>query len=847
MTPQSPHTLFSTGSLLTLSATALSQQRNPLSRITRLDGARLHTPANRVYAHSKFDITFTLDDTDQEVRLVLEPNHDILPDNAQINILASDGTSKSVAPVERSKHKVFKGGAFIKLEDSSEWANAGWARIVISRDGTHPLFEGVFRIAHDHHHIMTSSHYHQTKHRDDPGIEASDKEYMVVWRDSDIMENLPGAGELKRDLSGHSCMSDDTEFNTDLDHPVYQAISTPTELELTSTTPWWAMTAATIFRRQDFRGGNANVDSLISTIGSTVGCPTTRKVALIGIATDCTYAQELGSQEEVQNNVISIVNSASALYESTFGISLAIQNLTITDDSCPAAVNDAAPWNLDCPSANIQTRLNLFSEWRGRFRDSNAYWTLMSTCATNSAVGLAWLGQLCSQGSAQSSQDEIIAGANVVIRTEGGRSEWQVFAHEAGHTFGAVHDCTETTCSRGDSSLQRCCPLSSSTCDADGRFIMNPSTGVGIQAFSQCTVGNICTAMLRQSVKTGCLTDNRNVQTITGQVCGNGIVEAGEECDCGGEDGCAGNPCCDANTCQFTQGSVCDPNNEQCCTRNCQLAAQGFVCRPSTGLCDPEEVCTGESPTCPEDSISDDGVDCGGGLQCASGQCTSRDQQCRSVLGAPLNSSGTYACSDGCAMVCHSDTLLPSAMDCYSLMQNFLDGTPCDGGMCENGICRGGGAIDGIGRFVSDNSDVIIPVVSVVGGLIVVIIVACSIASWRRRRHARRAPKPQTRSTQNSWTSYGGAWRGPTTPHHSMPWGGTTRSASNRSRPGRIRSHADDQNDDQETREPMLPRPDPPPQYTAHNVGHNTEYSNSYGYGGGSYPGLTRGQSVRYA
>ncbi|KAJ2893672.1 ADAM family of metalloprotease-like protein ADM-B [Zalerion maritima] len=823
---------------------ALSQQRNPLSRVTRIDDPILHAPSHRVHSYSDFEITFSLNDKQQKVRLALKPNHDVLADNAQINVLDSAGNVKSIEFVERTDHKVYKGNAFVQQEGSTEWANAGWARISILDDGAMPMFQGAFRIEHDTHHIQTSTSYLQTKHWGDPEIEASAEAFMIVWRDSDIIRDDVG-GELKRGLSGRSsCVSDHLEFNNDPEHPVYEGITNPPDLGIAEeTTPWWAMTAASIFRRQDdgTLGGNGNVDSLSSTIGSTEGCPTTRKVALVGIATDCTYFQDFGSKSDVTQNVIDIVNTASGLYEDTFNISLGIQNLTVIEDECPSTPSDAAPWNVDCSSADITKRLNLFSGWRGQFLDTNAYWTLMSKCNTDSAVGLAWLGQLCSNGSASSTTNETIAGANVVVRTEGGGSEWQVFAHESGHTFGAVHDCTSSTCASGDDEVQKCCPLSSGTCDADGEYIMNPSTGNDITSFSPCSIGNICTAILRQSVKSGCLTSNKDVATISGQQCGNGIVETGEDCDCGGESGCADNPCCNPDTCKFTDGSVCDPSNEDCCTSSCQLASADTVCRDSTGTCDPSETCDGSSAMCPSDEITDDGTDCGDGLQCASGQCTSRDLQCRSVIGVSLTSNDTYACDGSCRMTCHSDSRLPDEYDCYSFMQYFLDGTPCSGGgACENGVCKGSNVVKEIGSWLDENKNIVIPVASVAGGLVLIALLSCCIGSWRRSRRAKHAPKPAVppMQGQNSWSSYGGAWRGPTAPRSSqarnVSRSGSGGLGSGRSGRSRSHGHIDPQNDF-ETRQPMLPTGGQPPPYTP----------GPYAAGRPWQP--SRQQSVRYA
>lgn len=728
--------------LLLQSATAHSTERNPLSQITRIDDPVIKTPSGRIHYHSSFEISFVIPDRQQKIRFVLEPNHDILSEDATVRILGADGTVRRVEAIDRSEHKVYKGSAFVQTEGQTEWTNTGWARVNVYQDGSKPIFEGAFRVAGDQHHIQMSANYRSTAIPGDPSAEHTADEYMIVWRDSDIIPEANLHGDLKRSVgNAASCSSDELLYNRDETNLVYRSWETKQE------TSDWSATPRSLFGRQmdSTAGGTGAGVNLAGSIGSTAGCPTTRKVALVGIATDCTYTQQFNSTADVRKNIIAQVNKASALYENSFNISLGIQNLTISEAVCPGTPPASAPWNVPCrDDTDLTRRLNLFSTWRGQWKDNNAYWTLLTTCNTKSAVGLAWLGQVCQTGT-QSNTNETIAGANVVVRTG---SEWLVFAHETGHTFGAVHDCDRDTCADGFSvSKQQCCPLASNSCNSGGRFIMNPSTGDNIDTFSPCTIGNICSFLGRNSARVQCLASNRDVITITGSQCGNGIVEQGEDCDCGGEQSCANNPCCDAKTCKFTTGSVCDFSNEECCTQQCQMKGAGEICRSSTGICDPEEKCSGSSPQCPADITSPDGTGCGdsgAGLQCASGQCTSRNLQCKTLMGSLTTGNDTYSCSSqGCILSCASPEF--GRNTCYTMQQYFLDGTPCEGGgKCSNGNCQGANLGNQIGAWFTDNKNIVIPVASAVGGLILLFIVCCCVSSFRRRRRpaAIRPPKP---------------------------------------------------------------------------------------------------------
>ncbi|KAF2157219.1 ADAM family of metalloprotease-like protein ADM-B [Myriangium duriaei CBS 260.36] len=764
-----------------VNASASSSTRNPVQSLYSLRNVTIHTPTGRVTALSHFDLSFALSTYDY-VKLSLEPNHDIFPEQGLVmNVLGKDGQLLSQEPVDRLSHKVFKGRTWTKGPEDDVWIPAGWSRVSIHRDGDNPLFQGVFSVDGDSHHVQTTHTYRQTRHVRDPTAPEAEHEYMVMRRDSDIVlddyhvrrsQDAGVIGEM-------SCIADQTHFNIMPEHPVYQ------DIFRRSGPSWAGMSFGPLFGKRDVdpsTGGNSAGVSLVSTIGKTAGCPTTRKVALVGVAADCTYTNALGSKQAAQQNIIEQMNLASNLYERTFDISLGLANLTIMESECPASPAEATPWNQACSTSfDITARLNTFSAWRGNQKDNNSHWTLLSTCPTDTAVGLAWLGQACvntaqtTNGSltgngVSSTGSETVSGANVVVRTNG-TDEWQIIAHETAHTFGAVHDCTSETCSQSQTvSSSQCCPLSANTCDAGQKYVMNPSTSKGISDFSPCSIGNICSALGRNSVRSTCLSDNNNVRTFTGQQCGNGIVEPGEDCDCGGAKGCGNNSCCDATTCKFKSGAVCDDSNDDCC-HSCQFSSAGTVCRASTGTCDPQETCSGNSSKCPADVTTPNGQSCGNGLQCASGQCTSRDQQCKTVMGG-LSQIGnnTYACdSSSCQLTCASPLL--GTGQCAGLMQNFLDGTSCGGGgTCSNGQCKGRSVGGVIKAWIHDNRPLFIGLVVTVGCIILFTFLSCVYRCFSRRR----GPKvvTPTPAPPNSWQ----AWNSAAPPPGGFYYGGGNQS-----------------------------------------------------------------------
>ncbi|GAA6010631.1 hypothetical protein JCM10207_007774 [Rhodosporidiobolus poonsookiae] len=502
----------------------------------------------------------------------------------------------------------------------------------------------------------------------------------------------------------------------------------------------------------DISGGSGTSSNFINSIGSTTGCPKQALVVFVGVAADCTYVSSYGSAEAAREQILTDFNTVSAVYQQSFNVSLGIVELAVMNATCPTTsseVDSSNPWNLPCPSTSgstgtnssigidLNSRLSVFSQWRGDKggSDGAGLWHLLTACQTGSEVGVAWLGTLC-RVAASSSGGQTTSGTAVTAIT---RSEWQVIAHETGHNFGAIHDC-----SSGCSLSGSCCPLTTSTCNADADYIMSPVSQKNVSSFSPCSIGNICTT-LSNSLNTSCLATpgaSGNPSVISLQACGNGILEDGEDCD-PGSDGDS-DPCCDASTCKFANGATCDPRNSLCCTSSCQIAGSGTVCRAAVdSRCDEEETCDGSSAQCPEDKYKSDGSGCGDGLSCASGVCTSRDEQCQNA-GTSLNlrSACSQSASTGCSIACVDPTRSNS---CVILDQSFRDGTSCGyGGRCRDGSCQSGSALDTAKSWYTQNLRISIPVTIVVGIIVLLLLWAllrCLCCGGFRRRQAYKPPK----------------------------------------------------------------------------------------------------------
>uniref|UniRef100_A0A8C7GE34 ADAM metallopeptidase domain 22 n=1 Tax=Oncorhynchus kisutch TaxID=8019 RepID=A0A8C7GE34_ONCKI len=166
-------------------------------------------------------------------------------------------------------------------------------------------------------------------------------------------------------------------------------------------------------------------------------------------------------------------------------------------------------------------------------------------------------------------------------------------------------------------------------CKCDDRWSGCIMDDVGFylpKRFSNCNVEEYHTFL--NSGGGACLF-NKPIKLVDPPECGNGLVEPGEECDCGSPAECEreGEKCC--QKCTLTQGSKC---SDGLCCNNCQF--MGVVCREAVNDCDIPENCTGNSSQCPPNVHKMDGYSCEKeqGYLYTWVQCNKQDVHCGYLL-----------------------------------------------------------------------------------------------------------------------------------------------------------------------------------------------------------------------
>ncbi|KAG3294784.1 disintegrin and metalloproteinase domain-containing protein 18-like [Ictidomys tridecemlineatus] len=176
------------------------------------------------------------------------------------------------------------------------------------------------------------------------------------------------------------------------------------------------------------------------------------------------------------------------------------------------------------------------------------------------------------------------------------------------------------------------CYCPESTC------IMNPGAiqSQGVKVFSRCS-----TDVFKQIISQpqfGCLRKKKLLSQLTAKqsppACGNGVVEIGEDCDCGKPEVCKYTKCCNAESCTFTKPNLECGSGPCCNPSSCTLYERGHLCRRSRDDCDFAEFCNGTSEFCMPDVKAANLEPCHNyTAYCLYGLCRDPSRQCKEIFG----------------------------------------------------------------------------------------------------------------------------------------------------------------------------------------------------------------------
>ncbi|XP_022056523.1 disintegrin and metalloproteinase domain-containing protein 10 [Acanthochromis polyacanthus] len=343
------------------------------------------------------------------------------------------------------------------------------------------------------------------------------------------------------------------------------------------------------------------------------------------IQTDHLFFKHYGTREAVIAQISSHVKAIDSIYQATDfmgirNISFMVKRIRIntTEDE----QDKTNPFRFG--NIGVEKFLELNSEQN--HDDYCLAYVFTDRDFDDGVLGLAWVGapsgssggiceksKLYSDGKRKSLNTGIITVQNYASHVPPKVSHI-TFAHEVGHNFGSPHD-SGFECTPGESKLQ--------DKKEQGNYIMYARATSGDKQnnnkFSICSIRNISAVLTKK--RDDCFVES-------GQpICGNGLVEAGEECDCGYSDQCT-DPCCysaneaEGKKCKLQPGKICSPSQGPCCTKECTFKGPDDKCRLESE-CAQEGRCNGATALCPTSMPKANFTSCHAETQvCLNGVCS---------------------------------------------------------------------------------------------------------------------------------------------------------------------------------------------------------------------------------
>nr|QIV64933.1 MDC-3b [Crotalus atrox] len=320
-----------------------------------------------------------------------------------------------------------------------------------------------------------------------------------------------------------------------------------------------------------------------------------RYVELVIVADYRMVTKNNGDLDKIRTKIYEIVNILNEIYI-PLNIRVALVGLEIWSNGDLSNVTSAP-----------NDTLKAFGDWRRRVllrrkRHDNAQ-LLTAIVLNRPTIGIAYTNGMCDlKRSVGIVRD--YKPINFVVAV--------IMAHELGHNLGMTHD--ENYCSCGGYS----CIMSAVIGDQPSKLFSNCSKEDHRRYINNYNPQCILNEPLRTDI-------------VSPPVCGNELLEVGEECDCGTPRNCR-DPCCDAASCKLHSWVECESG--ECC-QQCRFRTAGTECRSARSECDIAENCTGQSADCPKDDFYRNGQPClHNNGYCYNGTCPILYLQCYALFGS---------------------------------------------------------------------------------------------------------------------------------------------------------------------------------------------------------------------
>lgn len=408
----------------------------------------------------------------------------------------------------------------------------------------------------------------------------------------------------------------------------------------------------------------------------------TRTICTVALVADYHFYQQVGQSSEtttINYMVASLAFSNDAFITSDFGsgmgtgFGLQVKKVIVNTAATPVN-NGGIHYNMQVNSGSdwvVGELLKSFS--KENWADVCLAQLYTHQDFSSGILGLGWIassasgttGGICSAASGNyyyntAFSSSMNSGGNRLTTFEANL----VATHEFGHNWGSPHD------------PGTCAP----SIVNGGKYIMYQFSVNGLddnnQLFSPCSRDTMGAVMAAK--KDRCFVDP------DAEVCGNGVLETGEECDAG-TTGLAGNDLCCSSTCTLNANYICSDYNHACCNQ-CQYALSSQQCGFTgslTASCQQDVFCNGSSYNCPTALNKADNTSCGNGGECQIGVCLSFCEV-KGLLDCDCDGtvlSCKRCCKNGATGTCEA---YHTGNNVYT---NVPDGYPCIIGYCGTGEC----------------------------------------------------------------------------------------------------------------------------------------------------------------